>query len=822
MLLLCVGWPWGVGAQTPAGPVVNAQEALARGEFDRVTALMRDAAGAEASRLLALAEIGQGEYAAGQERLEILARQNATGEAALDLALLRLTLGQRVEAQRDLRALINRTAPGGADDLIRLGRAARALGEVQTANTFFRGAAALAPDDPRLHTAWGEAFLDAHDNREAAASFQEALALDAEFVPAQVGLARVFVQDNPPGAQELLTQVIEVNPSHVEALLILADLAVDSDRREDATDLIDQVQKINPNHLDALALEAAIAFLDDDQAAMAAAVQRALAINPTFGDIYRVAGDHASRNYLFDEAVRLTRQALALQPDNTAAYANLGMQLLRAGDEIGARQALERAFEDDPFDVLTFNSLEMLDRLDTFVTIEDEEIVMRLPADEVEVLRHYAVPLAHDALETLSALYGYRPDEAVLVELFSVHDDFAVRTIGLRGFVGALGACFGRVVTMDSPTARPPGTFSWESTLWHEMAHVITLQMSNNRVPRWLSEGLSVFEERRARPEWGRESLLTFVQAYSAGELIPLATLNDAFANAETINLAYYQASVVVDHLVEAYGEPALHDLLRAYGDGLESEEAIERVYGVSMDGLQDSFDQYMVANYSRLSVALARPEGVNGGEDVAALQALAESNPQSFGLQLLLGDALWESGDATGALAALGRAQALVPGAPGGANPNGLIAEIALAEGDTVRAISALEAHVRADHFNVEAARQLVALLVEGGDQARLRNAYARVVAIDPFDSMAQRGLGQLALDEGDSESAVRAFRAVVGSEPPDLAQAHFDLARALLQDGDTAGAKRSVLSALEMAPAFEAAQDLLLDIIDRELGGA
>ena len=66
----------------------------------------------------------------------------------------------------------------------------------------------------------------------------------------------------------------------------------------------------------------------------------------------------------------------------------------------------------------------------------------------------------------------------------SKHDDFAVRTAGLPGLIGALGVCFGRVVTMDSPHARP-GDFQWEATLWHELTHVITLQMSNSRVPRW-------------------------------------------------------------------------------------------------------------------------------------------------------------------------------------------------------------------------------------------------------------------------------------------------------------------------------------------------
>ena len=39
-----------------------------------------------------------------------------------------------------------------------------------------------------------------------------------------------------------------------------------------------------------------------------------------------------------------------------------------------------------------------------------------------------------------------------------------------------------------------------EDVLWHEFAHVITLTATKNRMPRWLSEGISVYEERQAQP----------------------------------------------------------------------------------------------------------------------------------------------------------------------------------------------------------------------------------------------------------------------------------------------------------------------------------
>src|SRR5204862_7976724 len=192
--------------------------------------------------------------------------------------------------------------------------------------------------------------------------------------------------------------------------------------------------------------------------------------------------------------------------------------------------------------------------LDKFATVRDGDLVFRLSKDEAPVLTEQAVALAHQALTTLAARYEFTPRGPILIEIFPRHDDFAVRNVGLPGMIGALGACFGRVVTLDSPKARPPGQFNWGATLWHEMAHVITLQMSNQRVPRWLTEGISVWEEKRARPEWGREMEMTFAQALEQGKVLSLKDLNSGFSDPRTINLAYYEASLLVAHLVATYG----------------------------------------------------------------------------------------------------------------------------------------------------------------------------------------------------------------------------------------------------------------------------
>jgi len=388
-----------------------------------------------------------------------------------------------------------------------------------------------------------------------------------------------------------------------------------------------------------------------------------------------------------------------------------------------------------------------------------------------------------------------------------------VRTIGLPGMIGALGACFGRVVTLDSPRARPPGEFNWGETLWHELAHVITLQMSGNRVPRWLTEGISVYEERRARPEWGKESDVSFAQALSEGKAIKLDVLNEAFSDPKTISLAYYQASLVVDHLVQTYGEPALWKMLRAYGRGLETEDALKDAYGITIAQLQTTFDGYTEKHYGAIVRALKAPQ-LKEKPSLDDLKKLAADNPESYRVHMALADALNTAGDKAGAIKTFERAAQLLPTANGRGNPNAYIARIAEEQKDTDRAIQAYQAVLQIDNADIESAKKLAALLEAKGDAAKTEDAYSRLVMADPFDSKGQSGLGRLALKRKDTALALRSFRSALATKPVDVAAAHADLAEALLANGQPAEAKREVLEALEIAPSFERAQDLLLKI--------
>ncbi|MBI4477395.1 MAG: tetratricopeptide repeat protein [Acidobacteria bacterium] len=804
----------------PDAPLVAASRALNEGRYDEVDALLKGQPASDplAATLRARALSERGRYADALTFLERPAADAPTSDAALELGFLQFRTGRRAEAEKTLAPILlaGQTATTAAA-LTRTARALHLLGESRPANDYFLEAARLAPKDPAVQLAFGELFLTGHDRENAAKSFQDALSADGTFAAAYLGLARALAEDDGAAARKAAERALQINPSFTAAQLFMAELAMDDGKRADARSWIDKALAVNPNDPDAFALLAALAVLEGRQAEFNEAVKQALAVNPLFGEVYRIAGLHAARNYRFEEAAALARRAIGVDKDNTRAYADLGMHLLRTGDEETARQALEHAFRADPFDMVTFNLLEMLDKLDKFTTMREGSITVKLDPAEAPIMREYVMPLAQEALKTLSARYQFTPRGPILVEVFPKHDDFAVRNVGLMGMIGALGACFGRVVTMDSPRARPPGDFNWGATLWHELAHVITLQMSGQRVPRWLTEGISVFEEKRARPEWGREMDVVFAQALDRGGILSLRDLNSGFTNPQTISLAYYEASLLVEHLIASFGEPALHKLLYSFRDGRETEEAIKQVYGVSLDQLQTTFSQFLEKTFAATRAALRVPDGLAlGSATLEELKQAAATHPGSFPVQLSLGFALRKSGDAEGAIRAFEKAIQLVPRAVGEENAYRQIFDIAREKGDTAKAVSALEGLLAVDHTDVQSARDLAAIVDADADPVRARLAYDRVVAIDPFDAGAHVALGRLAFKQQEFPAAVREFRAALAGGTVDLAEVHCDLSESYLKNGDAAQAKREAVRALEIAPTYERAQELLLQAME------
>ena len=764
----------------------------------------------------ARAAINSGQYAEAEALLKPLAGKLPQGEAALELALFYEMMGRRDESRPMLQRIADTQVGSGTSpaDYARLGRAARALGEFQLANDAYRIATEKAPNDPAFHTGWGDLFLQVHDNAEAAQSFQDALKVDDKWIPALVGMAHALLEVNPPGAEKAVEQALSLDPTIVDAHLIVAQLHLDKSDREAAKAAIAKAKSINPASLDAHAWSAAVAYVEDRQSDFQQEANAALKINPRFSGAYRVPAELAAANYRFEEAVALSRKALEIDPSDVRTLSALGVQLLRTGDETEARQVLEKSFSIDKYDKTTFNLLTMMDSLEKFDTITEGPIVFKSHPSETPVMREYVVPLAQHALKTFEEKYKFTPKGPILIEMFPKHDDFAVRTIGLPGMIGALGACFGRVVTLDSPKARPPGDFNWAPTLWHELAHVISLQLSKQRVPRWLTEGISTYEEKLGSPAWGREGELSFVAAYGEGEHMTLRELNAAFQDPEKISLAYYQASILTEHIVDTYGMGALRKLLVSYGEGLEGEAALKAGLGVDIDKLQADFDNVLTSKYGVIVKALKPPKELEPGKGNP--EAIAAAFPESFQAQVALGEYLRKAGRTDEAFKVYERAAEMVPMATGPRSPHAALAQMALERKDAARAISELEKLLQHANTDLDAARLLAKQLEATGAPAAKRvAAYERIAQLDPFDAANHTALGRLKMQAGDPQSAVREFRAAVAAGSLDMAGAHSDLAESYLALGDKVQARRAVLAAIEVAPGYPRAQELLLRVV-------
>ncbi len=809
--------------QTPETFIQQSRRALARGRLAEAEALAKSkpAGDPEAAAVLAHLAASRGRYDEALQLLEAATTANPSGEAALALGLLlQEHFGRGDVAAGHLSRVLGRGLQVTDNEAVfRAARAAQALGRMQDANSLYRVAARSA--DPAVEVAWGSLFLETYNPAEALKSFQQVLKEAGDWAPAHLGVARALAGENPPQAAAAAEEALKIDADLADAHLFLAELELDNTRYDAARERIDRVLKNNPSHLDARALLGAIAYVRDDKATFEAETARILAINPNFGEAYRVAGEVAARHYRFDEAAALTRRAIALSPSNIRAQSDLGLHLMRTGDEVEARRVLDATFKAFPFDQVTFNLLALLDKLEKFQVVEAGDLIFKFDPAEASVLREYAIPLAQDALKKMSAYYEFTPKGPILIEIFPIHDDFAVRNLGLPGLVGALGACFGRVVSMDSPKAKAPGTFSWQATLWHELAHVITLQMSNQRVPRWLTEGISVYEEGREKPSWRSEMEVPFALALERGQVLKLADLNSGFTKPDTIALSYYQASLLVEHIVATRGMPALRALVRIYGDGVEGDAAISKALGISIDDLQGTFDKMLDERFTTIRTSLrdtakpAKPGDERPAGDIAALKAAAADRPGSYRAQLLLGAALAKQGDKA-AFEPLEKAAALVPMATGADSPHAIMGRLAEQLGDTARAIKEYRALLTHDHNDVDAARRLNELAAKANDQAVVGFAIDRIVELDPFDASGHTGLGRIAMRSRDAAVAMREFKVALAIGPADRASAHCDLAESYLLAGRAADAKREALAALEIAPSFERAQDLLLKAID------
>ncbi len=730
--------------------------------------------------------------------------------------LLDLT-GQEDPARLIYQSLVNfykEKQPDTAPELTAVARALVKLERLQDANDVFREA--IAADNTYLDAqlSAGELFTDKYNYADAAQFFADALQINPNSARAHIGIARSKRIDGGEEVIAALERSLAINPNLVGALTFKAGLELEERDYAPAAADIEKSFKINPRSLDAHALQAAMLYLQDRD--FEPEVAAALAINPRYGLIYDVLSHYATITRRTTQAAAFARRATELSPRLWSAHLALGMALLRLGQMEEGRAAVEKSFRGDPFNLWAKNTLDLLDAMKDYRETKHAGFLIKADAKESDVVAPYAASLLDEAATKLTAKYHFTPQGPVIVELFPNHEDFAVRTLGLPG-LGALGVCFGQLIAADSPSARPTGEFNWGSTLWHEYAHVITLQMTDYRIPRWFSEGLSVYEERKARPGWGDDWNPLFLRAFISGRWHKIADLDGGFQrprSQEDLGIAYFQASQVCEFIVDRFGFESILKMLALYRDKAQTADILMRVLKLSEADFDRAFNEYVDAKARPLQNALKTESNLAASltkEDVVKMLATQDS----FALHLRAGHLFLADNEIENAVLHFRRAIELFPYYTGDGNAYDALAEIFEKKGDLKQASEVMAAHVRYDENNLATLKDLAELRAKAGDRAGALEALRLSFFVSPFDYATHKDAGQLSLEEKQYDQALTEFRVALALNPPNIAEANYNVASAYHFLGKQPEAKHAVLRALEAAPSYEKAQELLLKIV-------
>lgn len=677
------------------------------------------------------------------------------------------------------------------------------LGDLKAANERFREAVRLDPENPDLRVRWGHLYVTSHQDQEAAALFQEALEIDDQHVPAKLGMARVLATRFDGKAIEAVQEALKERPRQAEGHLLLARMALEEGDAEKARGALDTALKealaLQIAPLETYALLASLEMLEGNRDNEW--VRKALGYNPRYGEVYAEQAHFYVITRRYREATERLRKAVSISPRLWRAHAELGVNLMREGfDEEGGRH-LEIAYEGDPYSAKTVNTLRLLDKYDRFETFASETVningdpraIIRLDRDEAELLRPYVLDLTERAIEVFSAKYGFELQRPVRVELYPNHDDFAVRTMAMPG-IGLLGVTFGYVVAMDSPSGREPGGFHWGTTLWHELAHVFTLESTEHLVPRWYSEGISMYEEWMADPRWGETVTPEFIAAVREDKLLPIAELDRGFIRPRypgQVAISYMQAGYVCRFIAEKWGETRLVELLKGFAADEPTESNLETVLSIETEEFDRRFDDYLKESLGPALDGMARWRR-------NLRQALEAARKED-----------WEA-----VLDPARTAKEAYPQFVGSGCSYVLLARAYDETADREAAIEELRAYEQCGGRDPDTLRKLARWLEEAGRSKEAVHTLEGLLYNWPQDEETHTRLGELYLDAGTTRKALREFRAVLALDPLDRAAAEFNVARAYVKMGDPARARLHVLQALERAPTFRPALQLLMQV--------
>lgn len=668
-------------------------------------------------------------------------------------------------------------------------------------------------DVVEAHLATARMAIEKNDDKVASQSLAKAIKVDQTDPESFYLLGKSWSATDPAKASGYFAKSLELNPRFIPSLIHRAEARMSAEDYQSAESILAEVEQVNSKLPRLWALRAAIAHLQGRYEAEGDGRRKALgpwALNP---EVDYTIGKQLSMHYRFKESVEYQRRALIMDSDFTPAKTQLAQDLLRLGETDLGWEVVENVRTKDPYNVTLFNLKQLKTELEKFTTLESPGFVIRMDAREARIYGQDVVQLVTEARDVLTKKYAVQLEEPVFVEIFPKQKEFAIRTFGLPGGEGFLGVCFGRLITANSPAALQVDS-NWKSVLWHEYCHVVTLQKTKNKMPRWLSEGISVYEERQRNSSWGQSMDPTYRELILGSGLVPVSQLSSAFLQPKTpmhLQFAYYESSLVVEYWIEKYGIAGMRRLLEDLAIGMPASEALKRAPG-TLELLDFEFRDYAMARAAKYG------EGVDfdraNSENKVDVETWLVEHPESYWAlrgqcQVMVKAKKWDE-----ALVIAQKLRTMLPDDSSNEGLYAILASIYRGKGIDEEERSALvELTIRSSDCR-EALLRLLEIDEKRRDWSSLEKWCEQMQAINPIRSDLQQ-LRSLTYEKlGNAAKAVEALFACLDLQPTDPANIHYRLAVSLHALGKHDLAKRQVLMALEESPRYRAAMALLVRI--------
>jgi predicted Zn-dependent protease len=749
------------GAEATLVPLTQGKDALAieahvlRGELRRITGRTREA----------------------RAELEQLWKAHPTDRT------IRTALGQTRLALGDVlgaKALFDETIKESdanklnLDDPMQtyqLAIAARYTSQYQLANDAFRETLKLRPQLTEAGVAWADLFLEKYAAQLAEQTLEEVFKVNPNDPDAHAAMAQVILETryNLEDVRHHLDAALGLNPKNARALKARASIEIDRNQWDAANKTLDGVLAANKDDVEAIAMKATVAWLRDNTAAYQAEVQRALAINPAYAELYRIVSRSAVREHRYVEAIELEKQAVKLKPDFYEAMAGAGLGYLRLGMEKDGLEWLDKSWAGDQYNVRTYNTRTLfkdtIPKEYTFGTTKNFRI--RYHNQEKPVLSRYLEPTMERAFADMVKRYGFTPKTPVTLELYADRNDYGIRTVGLPD-ISALGVCFGQVITAMSPAN---GDINWGMVLWHELGHVFAIQLSNSRVPRWFTEGLSEYETLIVRPDWRRENDADLYGALANAALPSIANLNSEFMqpDASAVVVAYYQSAVTIEYLVQTYGFPKIVDALKRFAKGAETPEVLQAITGKSIAVLDAEFRKYLELRLKAYAGTFKLP--TRGFDNLTKLEVAVDAAPRDAKAKAHLALGYYYTGDAEvieKALAAATAALAIDPKQP---IARYIQAEITFHQGDIAKARALYQGLIADGHDSYDLRSRLAQIAQRDNKPDEVERQLCAAKKLDPERSAPYQELAQLYEKSGQHAKALVELEHFAFIEQMDLA---------------------------------------------------